>query len=70
MCNRSQLIGAEQAGAQSWTTSSECPGGTFPAKRLHAYWSGGSNDTVATEIGFRFLHFGYSARTAAGKALY
>jgi hypothetical protein len=48
MCNRSQLIGAEQAGAQSWTTSSECPGGTFPAKRLHAYWSGGSNDTCGT----------------------
>jgi hypothetical protein len=25
---------------------------------------------VVTEIGFRFLHFSYSARTAAGKALY
>jgi hypothetical protein len=25
--------------------------------------------TVVTEIGFRFLHFGYSARTAARKGL-
>jgi hypothetical protein len=26
--------------------------------------------TVVTEIGFRFLDFSYSARTAAGKSLY
>jgi hypothetical protein len=41
-----------------------------------AYWpvpgllSFGDIVTVVTEIGFRFLHFVYSARTGAGKALY
>jgi hypothetical protein len=43
-----------------------------PLRRLFPYeWMDVNYfiSTVATEIGFRFLHFGYSVRTAARQAL-